>query len=93
MFESRTRPCLLFQIKRCSAPCTARIGELEYRNLVEQAEAFLTGKNKAVQTRLATEMNAASETLDFERAARLRDRLRAMSHIQAHQGINPSTFS
>jgi excinuclease ABC subunit C len=93
VFESRTRPCLLFQIKRCSAPCTQRIGEGEYRNLVQEAEAFLTGKNKAVQARLVREMNAASETLDFERAARFRDRLRAMSHIQAHQGINPSTFS
>ena len=93
VFESRTRPCLLFQIKRCSAPCTARIGESDYRNLVQEAEAFLTGKNRAVQARLANEMTAASEALDFERAARLRDRLRAMSHIQAHQGINPSTFS
>ncbi|HEX3430863.1 MAG TPA: excinuclease ABC subunit UvrC [Rhizomicrobium sp.] len=93
VFESRTRPCLLFQIKRCSAPCTSRIGEREYRGLVQEAEAFLTGKNKAVQTRLVAEMNAASEVLDFERAARFRDRLRAMSHIQAHQGINPSTFA
>jgi excinuclease ABC subunit C len=93
VFESRTRPCLLFQIKRCSAPCTKRIGENEYRNLVHEAEGFLTGKNKAVQARLVSEMNAASETLDFERAARFRDRLRAMSHIQAHQGVNPSTFS
>src|SRR5205807_440362 len=92
VFESRTRPCLLYQIKRCSAPCTQRIGEGEYRDLVQEAEGFLTGKNKAVQARLVSEMNAASEALDFERAARFRDRLRAMSHIQAHQGINPSTF-
>jgi len=93
VFESRTRPCLLYQIKRCSAPCTQRIGEGEYRDLVQEAEAFLTGKSKTVQARLVSEMNGASETLDFERAARFRDRLRAMSHIQAHQGINPSTFS
>ncbi|MGH6875816.1 MAG: excinuclease ABC subunit UvrC [Rhizomicrobium sp.] len=93
VFESRTRPCLLFQIKRCSAPCTARIGAVEYHKLVDEAEAFLTGRNRAVQTRLAEEMNGASEALDYERAARLRDRLRAMSHIQAHQGINPATFN
>ncbi|HEX9159762.1 MAG TPA: excinuclease ABC subunit UvrC [Rhizomicrobium sp.] len=93
VFESRTRPCLLFQIKRCSAPCTQRIAENDYRDLVQETEAFLTGKNKAVQARLAGEMSAASDALDFERAARFRDRLRAMSHIQSHQGINPSTFS
>ena len=93
VFESRTRPCLLFQIKRCSAPCTARIGAEDYRRLVDEAEGFLTGKSRAVQQQLVEEMNTASEALDFERAARLRDRLRAMSHIQAHQGINPSTFA
>ena len=93
VFESRTRPCLLFQIKRCSAPCTARIDPAEYRQLVDESEAFLTGKSRNVQARLVAEMNAASGALDFERAARLRDRLRAMSHIQAHQGINPGTFS
>ncbi|HEY6579048.1 MAG TPA: UvrB/UvrC motif-containing protein, partial [Rhizomicrobium sp.] len=93
VFESRTRPCLLFQIKRCSAPCTARIDPVEYRELVDEAEAFLTGRNRAVQARLVEEMNGASASLDFERAARLRDRLRAMSHIQAHQGINPATFN
>ena len=93
VFESRTRPCLLFQIKRCSAPCTQRIDENDYHTLVQEAAAFLSGKNTAIQARLAGEMNTASEALDFERAARLRDRLRAMSHIQAHQGINPSTFS
>jgi excinuclease ABC subunit C len=93
VFESRTRPCLLFQIKRCSAPCTQRIGDSDYRDLVQEAEGFLAGKNKAVQARLVNEMNAAAEALDFERAACLRDRLRAMSHIQAHQGVNPSTFS
>ncbi|HEY1613915.1 MAG TPA: excinuclease ABC subunit UvrC [Rhizomicrobium sp.] len=93
VFESRTRPCLLFQIKRCSAPCTERIGEADYGELVAEAEGFLTGKSRNVQQQLATEMNAASDALDFERAARLRDRLRAMSHIQSHQSINPATFS
>jgi excinuclease ABC subunit C len=93
VFESRTRPCLLFQIKRCSAPCTARVGAEDYRKLVDEAEAFLSGKSRTVQERLVAEMNIASEALDFERAARLRDRLRAMSHIQSHQGINPSTFA
>ncbi|HEX3665639.1 MAG TPA: excinuclease ABC subunit UvrC [Rhizomicrobium sp.] len=92
VFESRTRPCLLFQIKRCSAPCTTRIDAEDYRRLVDEAEGFLTGKSRAVQQQLVEEMNTASEALDFERAARLRDRLRAMSHVQAHQGINPSTF-
>ncbi len=93
VFESRTRPCLLFQIKRCSAPCSARIDAAEYRKLVDEAEAFLSGKSRTVQGRLVEEMGAASAALDFERAARLRDRLRAMSHIRAHQGINPTTFS
>ena len=92
VFESRTRPCLLFQIKRCSAPCTARIEAGEYGELVDEAEAFLTGKSRNVQSRLVLEMNEASNALDFERAARLRDRLKAMSHIQSHQGINPTTF-
>ncbi|HEY3638063.1 MAG TPA: excinuclease ABC subunit UvrC [Rhizomicrobium sp.] len=93
VFESRTRPCLLFQIKRCSAPCTARITPEDYRKLVDETESFLTGKNRAVQAALVEDMNAASDVLDFERAARLRDRLRAMSHIQSHQGINPATFA
>ena len=93
VFESRTRPCLLYQIKRCSAPCTARIDATEYRILVDEAEGFLSGKSRGVQARLVEEMNAASDALDFERAARLRDRLRAMSHVQAHQGVNPSTFN
>jgi excinuclease ABC subunit C len=92
VFNTRSRPCLLFQIKRCSAPCVGRIDEAGYRGLVEEAESFLKGNSRAVQDQLAGEMNAAAETLDFEAAARLRDRLRAMSHIQASQGINPSTF-
>src|SRR5258706_2522937 len=93
VFASRTRPCLLFQIKRCSAPCTGRIDEQGYGELVNQAEAFLEGKSRAVQDALIKEMNTASEALDFERAARYRDRLRAMSHVQSSQGINPTTFA
>ncbi|MBV9571393.1 MAG: excinuclease ABC subunit UvrC [Alphaproteobacteria bacterium] len=93
VFESRTRPCLLHQIKRCSAPCTGRIDQQAYAELVREAELFLAGKSRAVQTLLSKEMAQASETLDFERAARYRDRIRAMSHIQLHQGINPSTFA
>ena len=93
VFASRTRPCLLHQIKRCSAPCTARIDKDSYAELVREAELFLTGKSRAVQALLAKDMTEASEALDFERAARYRDRIRAMSHIQLHQGINPATFA
>lgn len=93
VFESRTRPCLLFQIKRCSAPCTGRIDQEGYAALVHEAEQFLSGKSRAIQARLATNMNKAADELDFERAARLRDRIRAMNQIQAHQGVNPSTFA
>jgi excinuclease ABC subunit C len=93
VFESRTRPCLLFQIKRCSAPCVGRIDQPGYVELVNEAEEFLAGKSRAVQDHLASDMNAAAEALDYERAARLRDRIRAMSHIQSSQGINPTTFA
>ena len=92
-FEARTRPCLLFQIKRCSAPCVGRIDQTAYQELVDEAESFLAGKSRAVQARLAKDMEAASEALDFEAAARLRDRLRAMNQVQATQGINPSSFA
>ncbi|HJS45036.1 MAG TPA: excinuclease ABC subunit UvrC [Rhizomicrobium sp.] len=92
VFESRTRPCLLFQIKRCSAPCVNRIALGGYHALVQEAEAFLQGKSQTVQNRLKAEMTKASDAMDFEAAARLRDRLKAMSHIQSSQGINPSTF-
>ncbi|MBI1328410.1 MAG: excinuclease ABC subunit UvrC [Alphaproteobacteria bacterium] len=93
VFEARTRPCLLFQIKRCSGPCVGRIDNTDYRELVGEAESFLEGKSRAVQASLVKDMESAAEALDFERAAALRDRLRAMSHIQAHQGINPTTFN
>jgi len=93
VFESRTRPCLLFQIKRCSAPCVGRIDQTGYAELVREAELFLTGKSRAVQDILVKEMNKAASDLDYEGAARLRDRIRAMSHVQLNQGINPATFS
>ncbi len=92
VFESRTRPCLLFQIKRCSAPCVNRIDLGGYHELVEEAESFLNGKSQTVQDAMKAEMTQASQAMDFEAAARYRDRLRAMSHIQSSQGINPSTF-
>src|SRR3954462_195441 len=92
VFDSRTRPCLLFQIKRCSAPCVNRIDPAGYRELVEEAESFLQGKSQVVQDEMKAEMTKASDAMDFEAAAKLRDRLRAMSHIQSSQGVNPSTF-
>jgi len=92
VFDSRTRPCLLFQIKRCSAPCVNRIDLAGYHGLVEEAESFLQGKSQTVQDELKAEMTQASDAMDFEAAAKLRDRLRAMSHIQSSQGVNPSTF-
>jgi excinuclease ABC subunit C len=93
VFESRTRPCLLFQIKRCSGPCVGRVDQAGYGELVGEAEQFLAGKSRLVQDHLVRDMNAAAEALDFEAAARLRDRIRAMSHVQLHQGINPTTFA
>jgi excinuclease ABC subunit C len=88
-FEGRTRPCLLHQIKRCSAPCTNEIDFAEYAVLVREANAFLSGRSKAVKDELAGEMEKASAALDFERAAVYRDRLAALSAIQSHQGVNP----
>ncbi|MGB6175912.1 MAG: excinuclease ABC subunit UvrC [Methylocella sp.] len=90
-YANRTRPCLLYQIKRCSAPCTGEIGETEYAGLVAEARAFLSGKSRAVCNGLAQEMAAASAAMEFERAARLRDRIAALSAIQGAQGINPKT--
>ena len=88
-FESRTRPCLLYQIKRCSGPCTREIDFAEYGKLVREANAFLSGKSQAVKDALAAEMEKASAALQFERAAIYRDRLAALSAVQSHQGINP----
>src|SRR6202040_311802 len=89
VFESRTRPCLLHQIKRCSGPCTGEVKPADYAELVREAKAFLSGRSQAVKEELAHEMDRAAEALDFERAAALRDRLAALSAVQAHQGINP----
>jgi excinuclease ABC subunit C len=88
-FDSRTRPCLLHQIKRCSGPCTREIDFAEYTELVREANAFLSGKSQLVKDELAGEMEKASGTLDFERAAIYRDRLAALSAVQSHQDINP----
>jgi excinuclease ABC subunit C len=89
VFESRTRPCLLHQIKRCSAPCTGEIAPNDYAELVREAKTFLSGKSQAVKEQLGGEMEKASEALDFERAAIYRDRLAALSAVQSQQGINP----
>ena len=91
VFESRTRPCLLFQIKRCSAPCVGRISKEDYAKLVSDSIDFLKGKTRAIQQSLSELMQTASDDLDFETAAVYRDRIRALTQIQAHQGINVST--
>jgi excinuclease ABC subunit C len=87
-FARRDRPCLLYQIKRCSAPCVDRISAPAYEELVDDAKAFLSGKSTAVQTKLAAQMEAAAEGLDFESAAIMRDRLKALTFIQGSQAIN-----
>jgi excinuclease ABC subunit C len=89
MFEGRTRPCLQFQIKRCSAPCVGKIDPVAYGALVADAERFLQGKTTDVQANLAAEMSRASAALEFERAAALRDRIKALTQIQSSQAINP----
>jgi excinuclease ABC subunit C len=91
MFESRTRPCLLYQIKRCSGPCTGEISEADYAELVSEAKDFLSGRSQKVKAEISAAMQQASEALDFEHAAVYRDRLSALSHVQSHQGINPQS--
>jgi excinuclease ABC subunit C len=90
-YENRTRPCLLFQIKRCSAPCTGEISLEDYNKLVEEARDFLSGKSRKVQDDLAHAMEGASTAQDYERAAFYRDRIAALATIQSQQGINPSS--
>jgi excinuclease ABC subunit C len=90
-YANRTRPCLLYQIKRCSAPCTGEIEPADYANLVREARDFLSGKSRTVRENLAAEMTEAANLMEFERAARLRDRIAALSAIQGAQGINPKT--
>jgi excinuclease ABC subunit C len=88
VFSSRTRPCLLFQIKRCSAPCVGRIDKPGYARLVSEARSFLTGRSKEVQERLAARMQELSDKLDFESAAFIRDRIRALTQVQGRQDIS-----
>ena len=88
-FEGRTRPCLNYQIKRCSAPCVGLVTPTEYRASVRDAETFLRGETTVIQEKLATEMTRASEEMEFERAAALRDRIKAMTNVQSTQGVNP----
>ncbi len=92
VYESRTRPCMLHQIKRCAAPCTGLIDLDDYGKLVEQAEAFLRGKSRAVMARMSDEMQAASDDMEFERAARLRDRIRALASVAQETQVNPETI-
>jgi len=88
VFTNRTRPCLLYQIKRCSAPCVGRIDAQGYAGLVADARDFLAGRSQRVQAELAEAMQQAAERLDYEQAARYRDRIRALAHVQAHQDVN-----
>jgi excinuclease ABC subunit C len=88
-YDNRTRPCLLFQIKRCSAPCTGEIALGDYAELVAEARDFLSGRSRAIRQRLAREMSEAAQALEFEKAARLRDRVSALSAIQGEQSVNP----
>lgn len=90
-YENRSRPCLQYQIKRCAGPCTGEIGQEDYAGLVSEAKAFLSGRSQLIKKQLAQQMEAASADLEFERAAIYRDRLSALSHVQAHQGINPQS--
>ncbi|MGU9980104.1 excinuclease ABC subunit UvrC [Phreatobacter sp. HK31-P] len=89
VFESRTRPCLLFQIKRCAGPCTQEVAPADYAALVKEAKLFLSGRSQAVKQLLARQMEEAAEAMEFERAAVYRDRLAALSAVQSTQGINP----
>jgi len=88
VFEARTRPCLLHQIKRCSAPCVGLVNDIDYRALVKEAKTFLDGDSRAIQQSLSKEMESAATALDFECAARLRDRIRALTYVQGSQDIN-----
>jgi excinuclease ABC subunit C len=88
VFDNRSRPCLLHQIRRCSAPCVARISKDDYAELVKEATQFLSGETPSIQKRLAREMEEAAEKLEFERAAALRDRIRGLTHVQGRDRIN-----
>ena len=88
VFNTRTRPCLQYQIKRCTAPCVDKVGAADYAEQVREAKQFLEGRSRDIQAELAADMQVAAEALEFERAAKLRDRIRALTAIQAHQDIN-----
>ncbi|SFR60318.1 Excinuclease ABC subunit C [Yoonia tamlensis] len=88
-FENRTRPCLQYQIKRCSGPCCGKVSDADYAQTVRDAQEFLQGRTKRIQETLAAQMQAASDALEFERAAALRDRIQALTQVQSAQGINP----
>jgi excinuclease ABC subunit C len=92
-FEARTRPCLQYQIKRCAGPCVGLISDDDYADLVKDAQQFLQGRTTRVQETLAAEMEKASEAMEFERAAALRDRLRALTFVQGSQSVNPAGVS
>lgn len=92
IFNSRKRPCLLYQIKRCSGPCDNRVSKTDYDDFINQAKSFLSGETNIIQQQLATEMEKASEQLDFERAAVMRDRIRAFTYVQTNGVINPATI-
>jgi excinuclease ABC subunit C len=91
VYESRTRPCMLHQIRRCAAPCVGLVSLEDYGALVDQAEAFLRGKSRAVMATMSAEMQAAADDLEFESAARLRDRIRALASVAQETQINPET--
>jgi excinuclease ABC subunit C len=93
VYESRSRPCMLYQIKRCSAPCVGLVSSEEYNALTDQAAAFLRGKAVSLQQELAEDMEAASAAMEFEKAARLRDRIRSLAVVRSRQDINPEGIS
>ncbi|MFT7494466.1 MAG: excinuclease ABC subunit C, partial [Alteromonas macleodii] len=92
-YEARTRPCLQYQIKRCAAPCVGKVEQNDYKQLVNDAERFLKGKSTEMQASLAAQMQQASDGMEFERAAALRDRIKALTHVQTSQGINPRSVN
>lgn len=92
VFEGRTRPCLLYQIKRCSAPCVGRVDEEGYAELVDDTHDFLRGRTQRIQRELSDRMEEASDSQEYERAAAIRDRIRALTRVQGRQGISPTTI-
>jgi excinuclease ABC subunit C len=92
-FETRTRPCLQYQIKRCAAPCVGKVDKEDYAKLVKDTQKYLSGRSTNMQQKLAEQMQQASDDMAFERAAALRDRIRALTQVQTAQGINPHTVS